>query len=97
MEAITLIIACSTIIWYIVDRFHELWSNLSFGKYITIGIVGVLGILATLTFNLDIMVAVNVTSEVTVFGQICTVLLLMGGSSCIAEIIERIKGGNKDE
>ena len=93
MEAVGLIIACSTIIWYIADRFRGLWDNLSFGKYVTMAVVAVLGIIATVTFNLDILTAAGVVPNVTVFGQICTVLLLMGGSSCIAEIINRIKGG----
>lgn len=94
MEMLGIIIAVSTIIWYIVDRFHGLWENLSWGKYLTIAIVAILGIIAVITFNLDILVAAQVVPDVTVFGQICTVLLLMGGSSCIAEIIQRIKGGD---
>ena len=93
MEMVGILLAISTIIWYITDRFRGLWDDLSFGKYVTMAVVAVLGILATVTFNLDILVAANVVTDVTVFGQICTVLLLMGGSSCIAEIIHRVKEG----
>jgi len=93
MEALGIIIACSTIIWYVVDRFRELWDGLKYGKYVTMAIVAILGIIAVVTFNLDILTATGIVTDVTVFGQICTVLLLMGGSSCIAEIINRIKGG----
>ena len=35
MEMLTLIIAMSAIMWYLIDRFKPLWSELSFGKYIT--------------------------------------------------------------
>lgn len=95
MEALGIIIACSTIIWYIVDRFRPLWDDLKYGKYVTMAIVAILGIIAVVTFSLDILVATGIVPDVTVFGQICTVLLLMGGSSCIAEIIHRIKGDER--
>lgn len=86
------LISISFVIWYIVDRFKPLWEELKGGKYITIGVAAVLGTIAVITFNLDVLVAAGLVPDVTVFGQICTVLLYMAGSSAIAEVIERIKG-----
>ncbi len=92
METLGIILAVSAVIWYIIDRFKPLWEDISGGKYITIAAAGALGIIATLTFSLDILVACGIVPNVTVFGMACTVLLFMAGSSAFAEIIERIKG-----
>ena len=92
METLGIIIAISTVIWYVIDRFKPLWEHLSGGKYITIGVSAILGTIAVITFNLDILVATGIVVDVTFFGMLCTVLLYMAGSSAIAEIIERIKG-----
>ena len=86
------LISISFVIWYIVDRFKPLGEELKGGKYITIGVAAVLGTIAVATFGLDVLVAAGLVPDVTVFGQICTVLLYMAGSSAIAEVIERIKG-----
>jgi len=92
METLGIIIAISTVIWYLVDRFKPLWEGAKGSKYITIGISAILGTIAVITFNLDILVATGIVVDVTFFGMLCTVLLYMAGSSAIAEIIERIKG-----
>lgn len=91
METLGIIIAISVVIWYLIDRFKPLWEEAKGSKYITIGIACVLGVIAVITFGLDILTATGITKDVTFFGQLVTVLLYMGGSSCIAEIIERIK------
>lgn len=92
METLGVIVSISFVIWYLIDRFKPLWEEAKGSKYITIGIAAVLGAVAVLTFNLDILVATGVVPNVTAFGMICTVLLYMAGSSAIAEVIERIKG-----
>lgn len=91
MGTLGVISALSVVIWYLIDRFKPLWESVKGSKYITIGIACVLGIIAVCTFNLDILVATGIVPDVSLFGQICTVLLYMAGSSAIAEIIERIK------
>lgn len=94
MEMLTLIIAMSAIMWYLVDRFKPLWSELSFGKYITIAVSALFAFGLTFAFGLDLVFACGLFAEMTVAGQILTGLVLMSGSSAVAEIIERIKGTN---
>ena len=94
MEMITLIIAMSAIMWYLIDRFKPLWSELSFGKYITIVISALFAFGLTFAFGLDLVFACGLFAEMTVAGQVLTGLVLMSGSSAVAEIIERIKGTN---
>lgn len=94
MEMLTLIIAMSAIMWYLVDRFKPLWSGLSFGKYITIAVSALFAFGLTFAFGLDLVFACGLFAEMTVVGQILTGLVLMSGSSAVAEIIERIKGTN---
>lgn len=94
MEMLTLIIAMSAIMWYLVDRFKPMWSKLSFGKYITIAVSALFAFGLTFAFGLDLVFACGLFAEMTVVGQILTALVLMSGSSAVAEIIERIKGTN---
>ena len=91
MNSITLIIALSAIIWYILDRIKPLWSDKSWGKYVTTFSAGVLGAAVVFGYGLDVVCAMGMAAEMTVVGQVITVLALMCGSSAISEIITRIK------
>ena len=91
MNSITLIIALSAIIWYILDRIKPLWSDKSWGKYVTTFSAGVLGFAVVFGYGLDVVCAMGMATEMTIVGQIITVLALMCGSSAISEIITRIK------
>lgn len=91
MSSITLILALSAIIWYVVDRFKPAWSNISWGKYVTTIVAGALGAAAVFGYNLDLICAIGISQENSLIGQILTVLSLMCGSSAISEIISRIK------
>lgn len=93
MENLTLIIALSAVLWYVVDRFKEAWSGLSWGKWITVIVAGIGGFALTFSFGLDIIYACGLVAEMTMAGQILTGFVLMSGSSAVAEVIERIKGG----
>lgn len=95
MENLTLIIALSAVMWFIVDKFKPLWSELSWGKYITILVAAIAGFGLTFAFDLDLIYACGLVAQMTIAGQILTGLVLMSGSSAVAEIIERIKGGEK--
>lgn len=92
MEQLTLILALSTVIWYCIDRFKNLWENISFSKYITIGCAAILGFGAVFSFGIDLFVACGLVECVSLAGQILTGLVLMSGSSAVSEIISKIKG-----
>lgn len=92
MEMITLILALSSVMWYIIERGKtEIWGNFSFSKWVTIGVAAIAGFGLTFAFGLDIIYACYFTDTVTVAGQIITAFALMAGSSAVSEIIDRIK------
>ena len=91
MDALTLIIALSAVLWYCVDRFKPMWENVSWGKYITMLIAAAGSFGLVFSFNLDLVAALELVSEITVAGKILTGLVLMSGSSAISEIIAKIK------
>lgn len=97
MENLTLIIALSAVLWYTIDRFKSLWSEKSWGKYITMAVAAIGGFGLTFAFSLDLIYACGLVENLTFAGQILTGLVLMSGSSAVAEVIERIKGGQSQE
>ena len=92
MEMLSLILALSAVLWFLVDRFKPLWEGLSFGKYITLLVAGIGAFALVFSFNLDIILACGLVEATTIAGKIMTGLVLMSGSSAVAEIIERVKG-----
>lgn len=91
MSSVALILALSAIIWYIVDRFKPIWGDVPYGKYITTAAAGVLGAAMVFGYNLDLINAMGIVSNITIIGKLITVLAFMCGSSAISEIIARIK------
>lgn len=91
MSSIALILALSAVIWYVVDRFKLTWSGYSWGKYVTTAVASILGAAVVFGYNLDLICAMGIAQEISLIGQILTVLSLMCGSSAISEIIARIK------
>ena len=91
MEALSLIIALSAVLWYCIDRFKPMWENLSWGKYMTMLVAAVGSFALVFSFNLDIIAAIELVSEITIAGKVLTGLVLMSGSSAISEIIAKIK------
>jgi len=91
MSSIALILALSAIIWYVIDRFKPIWSEKSWGKYITTAVAGVLGAAVTFGYNLDLVFSIGIVPEISIVGKLITVLAFMCGSSAISEIIARIK------
>ena len=92
MEMLTLIIALSTIMWFIIEKFHPIWENFTYGKYITMAVSAVFAFALVFSFNLDLILACGLVEATTIAGKIMTGLVLMSGSSAVAEIIERVKG-----
>lgn len=92
MEMLSLILALSAVLWFLVDRFKPIWEGLSFGKYITLLVAGIGAFTLVFSFNLDLILACGLVKATTIAGKIMTGLVLMSGSSAVAEIIERVKG-----
>lgn len=91
MNMLFLVGAMSVIIWYIIDRLKELWVNVPYSKYITVGISAILSFACAFCFSLDILVGLGLMAEVSIMGQILTVLVFMGGSSAVSELIGLVK------
>ena len=94
MEMLTLIIALSGVMWYLLDRLKIMWEDVSWGKWITLSCAAIAGFALTFSFNLDIIFACGLVESASIAGKIITGFVLMSGSSAVAEIIERIKGKN---
>ena len=90
-EMLTLLFVLSTIIWFVIDRVKPFWSGLSWGKYVTIVVVAVLGAVVVFTYGIDILVALAVTNQVTIVGEILSTLVIMSGSSALSELLALIK------
>ena len=92
MKLLEIIIILCTIMWYIIDRIKPTWEGVKAGKYITTAAAAVLAAVICIGYKLDIVCALGIVDEPGVIGIGLTVLLLMGGSSAVAELIARIKG-----
>ena len=90
-EMLTLLFVLSTIIWFVIDRVKPFWSGLSWGKYVTIVVAAVLGAVVVFTYGIDILVALAVTNQVTIVGEILSTLIIMSGSSALSELLKLIK------
>ena len=90
-EMLTLLFVLSTIIWFVIDRVKPFWSGLSWGKYVTIVVAAVLGAVVVFTYGIDILVAIAVTNQVTIVGEILSTLVIMSGSSALSELLALIK------
>ena len=97
MDMLALILGLSAIMWYIIDRFKGIWSEIKIGKYITIAVSAIFGFGLSFGFGLDLIYALKLTEATSIIGVILTGFSLMSGSSAIAEILERIKGKKTEE
>ena len=95
MEMLTLIIALSAVLWYVVDRFKSGWNALPYGKWITVIVAGIGSFGLVFSFGLDLIFDCGLVDGVSMAGQILSGFVLMSGSSAMSEVIARIKGENK--
>ena len=92
MEALSLIATFSSVVWYIIDRVKPLWSSKSWGKWITIGVSALLCAAGTGIFNLNIVTAFGFETTLPLVAQYAiTTVILMSGSSCVNEILDKAK------
>lgn len=93
MDMLVLILALSSVMWYVIDRLKaEFWAECSFCKWITISCAALCGFGLSFAYSLDIIYACGLIEESSVVGTILTGLVLMSGSGAISEVIARIKG-----
>lgn len=93
MDMLVLILALSSVMWYVIDRFKaEIWADCSFCKWITIGCAALCGFGLSFAYNLDVVYACGLIEAPSIVGTIITGLVLMSGSGAISEVIARIKG-----
>jgi predicted tellurium resistance membrane protein TerC len=95
MNLLEIIVMLSIVMWYIIDRIKPLWEGAKCGKYITMAVAAAMATLLCVGYRLDIVCAFGIVNEPGTIGVILTILLLMGGSSAVAELIERFKGIKK--
>lgn len=86
----TSIMSFSVIVWIFLDRAKKLWQGHKYSSIITSILALVMGLAVALLYHLDIVVELGLAEETTVLGIIFTGLSIMGGSSCINEILEKI-------
>lgn len=86
----TSIISFSVIVWIFIDRFKKLWQSNKYSSIITSGIALLFGLAIAFLYNLDLVVELELSEQSTILGYIFTGLAIMGGSSCINEILQKI-------
>jgi hypothetical protein len=91
MDLLSLILALSIIMWYVIDRLKPMWEAVSYSKYITMAIAALFGFGLSFSYTLDLVFALGFVDAVSVVGQILTALVLVGGSSAVSETIAAIK------
>lgn len=92
MTMMKLIFLVSVLMWYIIDRFKPLWVDVKNGKYITMAVSAVFAAVLCFGLKLDLLDALNVGAHGPWWlGVVLTMLILMGGSSAFAELIDKVK------
>ena len=92
MGALSTIATFSAVVWYLIDRIKPIWAKLSWGKWITIAVSAILCGAGTALFNLNIVAAFGFETSLPIVAQYAiTTIVLMSGSSCVNEIIDKVK------
>lgn len=89
MSMITIIVALSAIMWYVVDNLKDkIWGGKTYSSYITIAVSAIGSFALALGYGLDIIYALSFAESVTLLGKIITALAMMSGSAVVSELIE---------
>lgn len=87
----TQIISFSIIVWIFIDRVKKLWVHSKFSSIITSVVALLCGLLIAFYYRLDLVVALEIVTEPSFIGYVFTGFAIMGGSSCINEILQKIQ------
>jgi hypothetical protein len=92
MDSLTLIMSMCTVMWYLIDNLKEnIWGHLTYSNYITIAVSAVGSLVLSFSYDLDLMNALGIMTNVSVMGQFLTALAMMGGSAMVSEIVEKFR------
>lgn len=92
MDSLTLIMSMCTVMWYLIDNLKEnIWGHLAYSNYITIAVSAVGSLILSFSYDLDLMNALGIMTNVSVMGQFLTALAMMGGSAMVSEIVEKFR------
>lgn len=86
----TSIISFSVIVWIFLDRFKKLWQGNKYSSLITSFVALLLGLAIAFIYGLDLVTELGLSDTPNIMGYIFTGLAIMGGSSCINEILQKI-------
>lgn len=88
----TQIISFSIIVWIFIDRIKPLWERFKWKSILTSALALACGLVIALYYHLDIVVALDLAETESIIGYVMTAFAIMGGSSCINEILDRLSG-----
>ena len=84
------IIAFSIVMWIFIDRLKALWANSEKRSIITSMVALIVGMVLAFCYKLDLLYELGLVGYTSFGGYIFGGLALMGGSSCINEILEKL-------
>ena len=87
----TQIISFSIVVWILIDRIKKLWEPLKIKSLITSLVALGCGLAIALVYQLDLVVALELSETPSIIGYIMTAFAIMGGSSCINEILHKLQ------
>ena len=89
MSMITIILALSAIMWYVIDNLKEkIWGGKEYSSYVTIAVSAIVAFALSFGYGLDIIYALSFSDVVTVLGKVITALAMMSGSAVVSELVE---------
>lgn len=89
MSMITIILALSAIMWYVIDNLKEkIWGGKEYSSYITIAVSAIAAFALSFGYGLDIIYALSFSDTVTILGKVITALAMMSGSAVVSELVE---------
>ena len=89
MSMITIILALSAIMWYVIDNLKEkIWGGKEYSSYVTIAVSAIAAFALSFGYGLDIIYALSFSDAVTILDKVITALAMMSGSAVVSELVE---------
>lgn len=98
MNSLALILMLDIILWYVIDNLKDnIWGGYKFSNYITIAVAAAGSFAIIFGYNLDLICALGITTEISIVGKALTALTMMGGSAAVSELIELFRAQKIDK